>query len=198
MLCRLDVTDLLLLLLSAALVNNFVLVQFLGLCPFVGMSARLQTAVPMTLATTFVLCVAALGTWAVHTWLLAPLGIEYLRVIAFIVVIAAAVQLTEAFVRAASPVLHRLLGIYLPLITTNCAVLGVALIAVERDFGLLHTLTLAIGAGLGFGLAIVAFAALRERIVDAAVPSAFRGPPLALVTVGFMSLALFGLKGIGS
>ena len=191
-------TELLLLLLSAALVNNFVLVQFLGLCPFVGMSARLQTAVPMTLATTFVLCVAALGTWAVHAWLLAPLELEYLRVIAFIVVIAAAVQLTEAFVRAASPVLHRMLGIYLPLITTNCAVLGVALIAVERDYGLLHTLTLAIGAGLGFGLAIVAFAALRERIVDAAVPQAFRGPPLALVTVGFMSLAFFGLKGIGS
>ena len=191
-------TELLLLLLSAALVNNFVLVQFLGLCPFVGMSARLQTAVPMTLATTFVLCVAALGTWAVHTLLLAPLGIEYLRVIAFIVVIAAVVQLTEAFVRAASPVLHRMLGIYLPLITTNCAVLGVALIAVERDYGLLHTLTLAIGAGLGFGLAIVAFAALRERISDAAVPQAFRGPPLALVTVGFMSLAFFGLKGIGS
>ena len=191
-------TDLLLLLLSAALVNNFVLVQFLGLCPFVGMSARLETAVPMTLATTFVLCVAALGTWAVHGWLLAPFGLEYLRVIAFIVVIAAAVQLTEAFVRASSPVLHRMLGIYLPLITTNCAVLGVALIAVDQGYGLVHTLTLAIGAGLGFGLAIVAFAALRERIVDAAVPRAFRGTPIALVTVGFMSLAFFGLRGIGA
>ena len=190
-------TDLLLLLLSAALVNNFVLVQFLGLCPFVGVSGRLETAVPMMLATTFVLCVAAAGTWLVNAWLLGPLDIGYLRVIAFIVVIAAAVQLTEAFVRAASPVLHRMLGIYLPLITTNCAVLGVALIAFDRALGLVATITLAIGAGLGFGLAIVAFAAIRERILDEAAPAPFRGPPLALITVGFMSLAFFGFRGIG-
>ena len=190
--------DALLILLSAALVNNFVLVQFLGLCPFVGTSGRLETAVPMTLATMFVLAVATLATALVHRYLLAPLGIEYLRIVAFIVLIAGTVQFTELFVRAASPVLHRMLGIYLPLITTNCAVLGVTLIAVDSGQGIAGTLLLALGAGLGFGIAITAFAALRERIHDAAVPAAFRGPPLALVTVGFMALAFYGLRGIGA
>ena len=190
--------DLLLILLSAALVNNFVLVQFLGLCPFVGTSGRFETALPMTLATMFVLVVAALATHLVHRYLLVPLDLAYLRIVAFIVVIAGTVQGTDLFVRAASPVLHRMLGIYLPLITTNCAVLGVALIAVDRGMSLVATLTLAIGAGLGFGLAIVAFAALRERIAQAAVPAPFRGPPLALVTVGFMALALYGLRGMGA
>ena len=189
--------ELLLILLTAALVNNFVLVQFLGLCPFVGSSGRVETAVPMTLATMFVLTVAALVTYLVDRYLLVPFALEYLRIIAFIVVIAATVQFTEMFVRAASPVLHRMLGIYLPLITTNCAVLGVTLIAVGEGLTLAGTLFLAIGAGLGFGLAIVAFAALRERITDDAVPEPFQGPPLALITVGFMALAFYGFKGIG-
>ena len=187
----------LLILLSAALVNNFVLVQFLGLCPFVGSSGRVETAIPMTLATMFVLAVAALLTQLVNRYLLVAFDVEYLRIIAFIVVIAATVQFTEMFVRAASPVLHRMLGIYLPLITTNCAVLGVTLIAVDEGRSLPRTLFLAIGAGLGFGIAIVAFAALRERIADDAVPEPFRGPPLALVTVGFMALAFYGFKGLG-
>ncbi len=190
--------DLLLILLSAALVNNFVLVQFLGLCPFVGTSARFETAVPMTLATMFVLAVAALATYLVNRYVLVPFELGYLRIIAFIVLIAAAVQFTELFVRAASPVLHRMLGVFLPLITSNCAVLGVTLIAVDEGLSLAHTLTLAIGAGVGFGLAITAFAALRERIQDAAVPAPFRGPPLALVTVGFMALACYGLRGMGA
>ncbi len=190
--------DALLILLSAALVNNFVLVQFLGLCPFVGTSGRLQTAVPMTLATMFVLAVATLATALVHRYLLVPLGIEYLRIVAFIVLIAGTVQFTELFVRAASPVLHRMLGIYLPLITTNCAVLGVTLIAVDSGLDIAGTLLLALGAGLGFGIAITTFAALRERIHDAAVPEVFRGPPLALVTVGLMALAFYGLRGIGA
>ena len=188
--------DLLLILLAAALVNNFVLVQFLGLCPFVGTSARFETAVPMTLATMFVLAIAALATHLVHRHVLAPLGLEYLRIIAFVVVIAGAVQFTELFVYAASPVLHRMLGVYLPLITSNCAVLGVTLMAVDEGLSLSRTLVLAVGAGLGFGLAIVAFAALRERIHDDAVPAPFRGPPLALITVGFMALAAYGLRGI--
>ena len=190
-------TELLLLLLSAALVNNFVLVQFLGLCPFVGSSGRVETAVPMTLATMFVLTVAALGTYLVNRYLLVAFEVEFLRIIAFIVIIAATVQFTEMFVRAASPVLHRMLGIYLPLITTNCAVLGVTLIAVGEGLSLPRTMFLALGAGLGFGIAIVAFAALRERITDDAVPEPFRGPPLALVTVGFMALAFYGFKGLG-
>lgn len=189
--------ELLLILLSAALVNNFVLVQFLGLCPFVGTSARFETALPMTLATTFVLIVAAIATQLVHRHLLAPLELGYLRIIAFIVIIAACVQFTERFVRAASPLLHRMLGLYLPLITTNCAVLGVVLMAVDRGLTLAQTVLLATGAGLGFGIAIVAFAALRERLSDGAVPAALRGAPLALVTVGFMALAFHGLRGIG-
>ena len=191
-------TDLLLILLSAALVNNFVLVQFLGLCPFMGTSTRLQTALPMTLATMFVLAVAALATQLIHRHLLVPLELGYLRIIAFVVVIAGAVQFTELFVRAASPVLHRMLGIFLPLITTNCAVLGVTLIAVDEGLSLTRTLFLAVGAGLGFGIATVAFASLRERIHDAAVPASFRGAPLALITVGFMALAFHGLRGIGT
>lgn len=190
--------DLLLILLSAALVNNFVLVQFLGLCPFVGSSSRFETAVPMTLATMFVLAVAGVASHLAHHYLLAPFGLEYLRIIVFIVVIAASVQFTELFVRAASPLLHAMLGIYLPLITTNCAVLGVVLIAVDEGLSLARTLVLAIGAGAGFGVAIIAFAALRDRLEDAAVPAAFRGAPLALVTVGFMALAFHGLRGIGA
>lgn len=191
-------TDLLLILLSAALVNNFVLAQFLGLCPFVGTSARLETALPMTLATAFVLAVAALATHLIHHYLLVPLALEYLRIIAFIVVIAGAVQFTEMFVRAVSPVLHRMLGIFLPLITTNCAVLGVTLIAVDEGLSAARTLFLAVGAGVGFGVAVVAFAGLRQRIYDAAVPAAFRGAPLALITVGFMALAFSGFRGIGA
>lgn len=189
--------DALLILLAAALVNNFVLVQFLGLCPFLGTSSRMETALPMTLATMFVLMLAALATHLVYHYLLLPFELGYLRIVAFVVVIASVVQFTELFVRAASPLLHQLLGIYLPLITSNCAVLGVTLIAVDEGHSLPRTLLLALGAGLGFGLALVAFAALRERLQDAAVPRTFRGPPLALITVGFMALAFAGLRGLG-
>ena len=189
-------SDALLILLSAALVNNFVLVQFLGLCPFLGTSGRMETALPMTLATMFVLMLAALATHLVHRYLLLPFDLGYLRIVAFVVAIASAVQFTELFVRAASPLLHRMLGIFLPLITSNCAVLGATLIAVDEGHSLARTLLLAVGAGLGFGVALVALAALRERLQDAAVPRAFRGAPLALVTVGFMALAFAGLRGL--
>ena len=190
-------SDALLILLSAALVNNFVLVQFLGLCPFVGTSSRMETALPMTLATMFVLMLAALATHLVHRYLLVPFGLDYLRIVAFVLAIAAAVQFTELFVRAASPLLYRLLGIFLPLITSNCAVLGVTLIAVDEGRSLANALLLAVGAGLGFGIALVALAALRERLHDAVVPRPFRGAPLALITVGFMALAFAGLRGLG-
>ena len=189
--------DALLILLSAALVNNFVLVQFLGLCPFLGTSNRMATAAPMTLATMFVLMLAGLATHLVHRYLLAPFDLQYLRIVAFVVAIAASVQFTDLFVRAASPLLHRMLGIFLPLIASNCAVLGVTLIAVDEGRSLASTLLLAAGAGLGFGVALVAFAALRERVQDGAVPRPFRGAPLALITVGFMALAFAGLRGLG-
>ena len=198
MLFSATMTEALLILLSAALVNNFVLVQFLGLCPFVGTSARFETAVPMTLATAFVLSVAALATYLVNQYVLTPFGLEYLRIIAFIAVIAGSVQFTDIFVRAASPLLHQLLGIFLPLITTNCAVLGVTLIAVDDGLSLTGTLVLALGAALGFGVALVTFAAIRERLLAKHVPKPFRGPPLALISVGFMALAFYGFRGIGA
>lgn len=185
-------------LLGAALVSNFALVQFLGLCPFMGVSNRLDTALPMGLATAFVLTTSSVAAFALHRHLLAPLDVEYLKLPAFIVVIAAAVQGTEAFVRGVSPLLHRLLGVYLPLIASNCAVLGVALIATDSAANLAETAALALGAALGFALALGCFAALRERLDENAAPRAMRGAPLALVTVGIMALAFQGLRGVGA
>lgn len=186
--------DIIAILLTAALINNFVLVQFLGLCPFVGTSTRLTTAIPMSLATMFVITVATLLTHMLHHSLLVPLDLAYLRIVTFIVVIATVVQLTEQFVKHTSPLLHQMLGIYLPLITSNCAVLGVTLMAV--DLPLLHAVALGIGAAVGFALVLVLFAAVRERIDDAAVPAALRGVPLAFITVGLMALAFSGFKGL--
>ena len=187
----------LLLLVTAALVNNFVLVQFLGLCPFMGVSNRLDTALPMSLATAFVLTVSSVAAFTIHRYVLVPLDLAYLKILAFIVAIAGVVQFTEVFVRSVSPLLHQLLGIYLPLITTNCAVLGVALIATGRDASLGETITFGLGAAFGFSLVIVCFAALRERLEEITVPPALRGAPLALVTVGIMSLAFYGFRGVG-
>lgn len=191
-------TELALLLLGTAFVNNFVLAQFLGLCPFMGTSNRYDTAVSMGTATTFVLCLAALLAWLVHTLVLVPLELEFLRIIAFIVIIAATVQGTEMAVRFVSPTLHTALGIYLPLITSNCAVLALALLAVDADLTLLETLVYAAGAAIGFTLVLTLFAAARERLDAGNAPQAFRGVPLALVTAGLMSLGFMGFKGIGS
>jgi electron transport complex protein RnfA len=181
------VTDILLILVGAVLVNNFVLVKFLGLCPFMGVSRQLDAAVGMALATGFVLTLAAGLSWALQHWLLEPLGIGDLRTPAFILVIAATVQFTELLLHRQSPRLYQVLGIYLPLITTNCAVLGVALLNVQA-FGF--------GAAVGFGLVLVLFAALRERLESAEVPAAFKGAPIALVTAGLMALAFAGFTGM--
>ena len=188
--------DSLLLVLGALLVNNFVLAQFLGLCPFFGVTARRDTALPMALATTFVLTLSAAVSYALYHGLLLPLGLDYLRIIAFIVAIAAVVQFTELYLRHTSPVLHQVLGIYLPLITTNCAVLAVALLAVQQQLGFLHTLLFAMGAALGFVLVLNLFAALRERLSDR-VPAAFQGTPIALVSAGIMALGFMGFAGLG-
>ena len=190
-------TDLLLLALGASLVNNFVLTQFLGLCPFVGVSRRFETAAGMALATLFVLTVASGASYAAWHWILEPLGLGYLRTLVFILLIAAVVQATEMLVRASSPLLHELLGVFLPLITTNCAVLGVALINLERQHGFLESLVFGAAAAAGFGLALLAFAGLRERMEAADVPAAFRGTPIALVTAGLMALAFMGFGGLG-
>lgn len=190
-------TDLLLLALGASLVNNFVLTNFLGLCPFVGASRRYEAAAGMALATLFVLTLASGASYAAYHWLLEPLGLGYLRTLVFILLIAAAVQFTELLIRATSPLLHQLLGVFLPLITTNCAVLGVALLNLDRQHGLLESLVFGAAAAAGFGLALLLFAALRERIDAGDVPAAFRGAPIALVTAGLMALAFMGFGGLG-
>jgi electron transport complex protein RnfA len=191
-------TELLLLALSASLVNNFVLSNFLGLCPFIGVSRRFEAAAGMALATLFVLTIASGLSFALWHWVLVPLGLEYLRTLVFILLIAGVVQFTEIMVRATSPLLHQLLGIFLPLITTNCAVLGVALLNVDRQHGLLESLVFGASAGAGFGIALLLFTTLRERLDTADVPAAFRGAPVALVTAGLMALAFMGFAGLGA
>ncbi len=191
-------SELLLLLLSAALFNNFVLAQFLGLCPFMGVTQSSNTAIAMSLATAFVLTLAAALGWIVYHGVLVPLDLTYLNIIVYIVVIAATVQFTELYLRHVSPLLHRLLGIYLPLITTNCAVLGVVLLSQREELSLLATLVFALGAALGFSLVLTVFAALRERLQHPDVPEAFRGTPIALITAGLLALGFLGFAGMGA
>lgn len=186
----------LLLLLGTALVNNVILVRFLGLCPFLGVSSRLETALGMGLATTFVLTLTSGATWVVEHALLQPLDIMHLRILTYILVIAAVVQFTEMVVRKTSPLLYRVLGVYLPLITVNCAVLGVALLNVGKDHNFLQSLFYSFGAALGFSLVLVLFAAMRERLNVADVPEPFKGPALGMVTAGLMSLAFMGFAGL--
>ncbi len=189
-------TDLAAVVIGAAFVSNFVLVQFLGLCPFLGTTRKLTTAVGMATATAAVLVVASLCGWLLETQLLVPLGLEYLRLLVFVVTIAALVQLAEIVCRHAAPLLHAAVGVYLPLITTNCAILGAMLLIVREPAGLATTLAYAIGVALGFGLAVIVFAAMRERLESPRVPPAFRGAPIAMVSAGLMALGLAGLAGI--
>ncbi|HIL91662.1 MAG TPA: electron transport complex subunit RsxA [Cycloclasticus sp.] len=186
----------LLILVSTILVNNFVLVKFLGLCPFMGVSNKLETAMGMGLATTFVLTLASICSYLANQYLLAPLGLEYLRTITFIVVIAVVVQMTEAIVHKTSPLLYQVLGIYLPLITTNCAVLGVALLNVQEDNGFIESALYGFGAALGFSLVLVLFSTIRERITVSDVPEPFKGNAIALITAGLMSVAFMGFSGL--
>ncbi len=185
-----------LILISTVLVNNFVLVKFLGLCPFLGVSRKLETATGMALATTFVLTLSSVCAYLANEYLLAPLGLEYLRTITFILVIAVVVQFTEMVVHKTSPVLYQVLGIFLPLITTNCAVLGVALLNVQQDFGFVESAFYGFGAAVGFSMVLILFAAMRERITVADVPQPFQGAAIALVTAGLMSLAFMGFSGL--
>jgi electron transport complex protein RnfA len=189
-------TDYALILISAILVNNFVLVQFLGLCPFMGVSTKLESAIGMGCATTFVLTLAAIVTWMTYEWLLKPLGLEYLRTIAFILVIAAVVQFTEMVVRKTSPVLYKALGVFLPLITVNCAVLGVALINSNKDQNFTSATLTGLGAGLGFALVLILFAAMRERIAAADTPEPFKGSAIGMITAGLIALAFMGFAGL--
>jgi Na+-translocating ferredoxin:NAD+ oxidoreductase subunit A len=189
-------TEYALILISTIWVNNFVLVKFLGLCPFMGVSRKLETAIGMGMATTFVLTLSAISSYLVNAWILQPLGLEYLRTIMFILVIAAVVQFTEMVVHKTSPLLYNLLGIFLPLITTNCAVLGVALLNVQEKHTFLESAFYGFGAALGFSLVLILFSGLRERIKVADVPAIFQGNAIALITAGIMSLAFLGFAGL--
>jgi electron transport complex protein RnfA len=189
-------SDIILLLLSTALVNNVVLIKFLGLCPVMGVSKSVDSALGMGLATTFVITLAAGASWMLDNWLLAPFGMGYLRILTFILVIAAVVQFTEMFIKKASPGLYQSLGIYLPLITTNCAVLGVALLNVEQKFSLFKSLLYGFGSALGFTIVLLIFAGLRERIALARVPAVFAGAPISFVTISLLALAFMGFSGL--
>ncbi len=185
-----------LILISTILVNNFVLVKFLGLCPFMGVSRKVETATGMGLATTFVLTLSAVSSYLINEYLLIPLGLEYLRTIAFILVIAAVVQFTEMVVHKTSPLLYNVLGIFLPLITTNCAVLGVALLNVQEAHGFIESALYGFGAAVGFSIVLILFSAIRERIAAADVPVPFRGSAIAMITAGLMSLGFMGFYGL--
>ncbi len=189
-------TEYLLLLIGTALVNNVVLVKFLGLCPFMGASNKVDTALGMGFATTFVLTLAAVASWLLERFILVPLDVGFLRILSFILVIAAVVQFTEAVVRKSSPVLYQTLGIFLPLITTNCAVLGVALLNAQEDNGFLESVMYGFGSALGFTLVMVIFAGLRERLALAGVPQTFAGAPIGFIVAGLLSLAFMGFTGL--
>lgn len=189
-------TEYALILVSTVLVNNFVLVKFLGLCPFMGVSRKLETAMGMALATGFVLTLSSVCSYIANRYLLAPLGLEMLQTLTFILVIAVVVQFTEMVVHKTSPVLYNVLGIFLPLITTNCAVLGVALLNVQEQHSFMESFFYGFGAAGGFSLVLILFAAMRERLSVADVPDLFQGAPIALVTAGLMSLAFMGFAGL--
>lgn len=181
---------------GAIFVNNVVLSQFLGICPFLGVSSKVETSLGMGMAVTFVMALASVVTWALQRFILVPFGIEYMQTIVFILVIAALVQMVEIVLKKVSPSLYQALGIFLPLITTNCAVLGVAIIAVQKDFDLLTTVVYSTAIALGFALALVLFAGIRERLEVEDVPQGMRGVPIALITAGLLAMAFMGFANV--
>lgn len=187
---------LLIILLSTIFINNFVLSKFLGICPFLGVSKKVETAIGMGFAVTFVMALASVMSYFVHYFLLVPLKIEYMQTIAFILVIAALVQLVEMVLQKLVPALYQALGVYLPLITTNCAVLGVAIINITEEYNLIETLVNGIGGAIGFTLSIVLFAGIRVRLETAAIPEPLKGFPIALISAGLMAIAFTGFAGL--
>lgn len=181
---------------SAIFVNNIVLAQFLGICPFLGVSKKIETSLGMSAAVAFVLTLATIVTWLVQKFVLEAFGLEYLQTIAFILVIASLVQMVEIVLKKVSPALYQALGIFLPLITTNCAVLGVALLVIQKDFTLLESVVYAISTAIGFALALVVFAGLREQLELADVPKGMSGMSIVLITAGLLSLAFMGFSGV--
>ena len=181
---------------GAIFVNNVVLAQFLGICPFLGVSSKVDTSLGMGAAVTFVMALTAIVAWSIQEFILVPLGIEYMQTIVFILVIAALVQMVEIVLKKVSPALYQALGIFLPLITTNCAVLGVAILLVQEQYNLLQSVVYSVSIALGFGLALVLFAGIRERLELEEVPEAFRGTPIALITAGILAMAFMGFSGL--
>ena len=181
--------------LNAILAENFILVKFLGICPFMGVSKKTDTAVGMGIAVIFVMALASAATWAVNEFLLVSLGLEYMQTVVFILVIAALVQFVEMFLQKAMPSLYQALGIYLPLITTNCAVLGVALLNVQNSYTFIEAVVYGVTGGIGFTLAIVLFSSIRQRLEDCDCPKAFKGFPLALIAAGLLALSFMGFSG---
>ncbi len=189
-------TEIISIALGAILIENFVLIKFLGICPFLGVSKSMDTAAGMGLAVTFVMGVASAAAWAVNEYMLVPLHLEYMQTIAYILVIAALVQFVEMFLQKSIPALYTALGIYLPLITTNCAVLGVALLNTQYDYNFIGSVVYGVTAGIGFLLAIVLFASIRERLEFSEYPKAFEGFPIALVSAALLSMAFMGFQGL--
>lgn len=181
---------------GAIFVNNVVLSQFLGICPFLGVSSKVDTSLGMSAAVTFVMALTAVVAWSIQEFILVPFGIEYMQTIVFILVIAALVQMVEIILKKVSPSLYQALGIFLPLITTNCAVLGVAILMIQKEFTLLQSVAYSVATALGFALALVLFAGIRERLDFEEVPEAFRGVPVALVSAGILAMAFMGFSGL--
>ena len=189
------VQSLLGILISAIISENFILVKFYGICPFMGVSKKTDTALGMGMAVTFVMGIASAACWAVDRFILIPLGLEYMQTVAFILVIASIVQVVEMFLKKSVPALYQALGIYLPLITTNCAVLGVALVNAQKGYDFLQSVVYGVTGGLGFTLAIVLFASIRERVDKSDCPESFKGFPIALIAAGLLALAFMGFSG---
>ena len=181
---------------GAALVNNFVLARFLGICPFLGVSKKTDTAFGMGMAVVFVMTLAAVGTFLVFHFVLTPLRLEFLQIVSFILIIASLVQLVETFLRKVSPALYKALGIYLPLITTNCAIMGLALLNVIKDYNFIKSIVFAVGAGVGFTIALIIMSGIRERLEFADVPAPLKGTPIALVVAGLLAIIFLGFAGL--
>jgi electron transport complex protein RnfA len=181
---------------SAILVNNFVLYYFLGICPFLGVSKKIDSALSMGLAVTFVMTITSVVSWAINNWILIPNELDYLKIVSFILVIASLVQLVEMFIRKISPPLYQALGIYLPLITTNCAIMGLALLAALREYGFVEAVVFGVGSGLGFTLAIILMAGIREQLDLADVPEPLKGAGIALIVAGIMALGFMAFIGM--
>ena len=188
--------EMLVILVSAILVDNFVLSKFMGICPFLGVSKKISSALGMSVAVTFVMCMATAITWPVYTYFLAPYGLDYLRTVAFILIIALFVQLVEILLKRFMPPLYKALGVYLPLITTNCAVLGVTLLNIDEIYGFGQSLANSLGAGLGFMLALILFSGVRQKMQSCNVPKAFQGIPITLVAAAIVSISFVGFSGV--